>query len=166
MQTLKYLCIGVLGFVIGFWVSPAYPSDENGEAFCLAQNLYFEAGNQPLAGKVAVAHVVLNRANSDRFPNTICDVVYQSKKYYTSWKGETVPSRGMCQFSWWCDGKSDEPKDSKTWIQCMQIAQRFLQNPTFDLTEGALWYHADYIKPYWSHHLNETVIINNHIFYR
>ena len=54
-QGMKYLCIFVLGFCIGMWAAPAHASDENGEAFCLAQNIYFEAGNQPLAGKIAVA---------------------------------------------------------------------------------------------------------------
>ena len=73
----------------------------------------------------------------------------------------------MCQFSWFCDGKSDEPKDSKTWEECLLIAQSFIKEPNaIDITEGAMWYHADYILPYWAEHLNETVYINNHIFYK
>ena len=60
-QLLKYLCMFVLGFAIGFGIVPkAYGSPENPERVCLAQNIYFEAGNQPVAGKIAVAQVVIN----------------------------------------------------------------------------------------------------------
>ena len=174
MKYYKYLCLAVLGFCLGFWSGKAHGSDPNGDAFCLAQNIYFEAGNQPLAGKLAVAQVVKNRVESPMFPDTICEVIYQAKEHYQSWySGEIIPKRGMCQFSWYCDGKSDEPEDSKTWIASMQLAHRIIKGDKyditiadFDITEGALWYHADYVRPYWSAHLNQTVIINNHIFYK
>ena len=52
-------------------------SDENEEAHCLAKNIYFEAGNQPLAGRIAVAQVTINRRNHGMFPNTICEVGQQ-----------------------------------------------------------------------------------------
>ena len=99
--------------------------------------------------------------------SSICAVVYQTKEYKTSWKtGEQIPRRGMCQFSWFCDGKDDTPKDSVTFEKCMIIARQ-IQNGEFgDITEGALWYHADYIKPYWSMNLNQTVHIDQHIFYK
>ena len=161
----RYLALFVLGFCLGLYSGKATAFDENGEAFCLAKNIYFEAGNQPLAGKVAVAQVVLNRLQHNSYPTDICGVVYQAE-YKENWKGNMMPVRNRCQFSWFCDGKSDEPKDSKTWIESYQIANNFMMAPTWDLTEGALWYHADYIYPYWAEHLNETVKINNHIFYR
>ena len=162
----RYLALFVLGFCIGLYSGKATAFDENGEAFCLAKNIYFEAGNQPLAGKVAVAQVVKNRVESPQFPDTYCGVIYDVKEWRTSWRGTQVPVIGQCQFSWYCDGKSDDPKDSKTWIASVQVANNFMMTPTWDLTEGALWYHADYIYPYWAQHLNETVTINNHIFYR
>ena len=165
----RYLKIAIVVasfFARGFFSGKAQGFDENGEAFCLAKNIYFEAGNQPLAGKVAVAQVVKNRVESRDFPDTYCGVIYDVKQWRTSWRGNQVPVLGQCQFSWFCDGKSDEPKDSKTWIESYQIANNFMMAPTWDLTEGALWYHADYIYPYWAEHLNETVKINNHIFYR
>ena len=74
------------------------------EVECLALNIYHEARNQPTAGKLAVAQVTLNRVKHDRFPNTICGVVYQG--YYLN----NNPIKHKCQFSWWCDGKSDKPK--------------------------------------------------------
>mgnify|MGYP001387633802 CR=1 FL=1 len=166
MDKIKILCLVVLGFCLGFFSGKAHGFDENGEAFCLAQNIYFEAGNQPLAGKLAVAHVVRNRVEDSQFPDTYCGVIYQTKKWRTSWTGNQVPVLGMCQFSWFCDGKSDEPKDSKTWEVCLQIAQSFIKEEQIDITEGAMWYHADYILPYWAEHLNNTVYINNHIFYK
>ena len=71
----------------------------------------------------------------------------------------------MCQFSWYCDGKSDEPKDSKTWIESIRVADMVLES-NLDVTDGSLWYHAYYVTPYWSHHLLEVVVIEDHIFYK
>ena len=133
---------------------------------CLAQNIYFEAGNQPFSGKLAVANVVLNRVMSKQFPDNVCDVVYQTKRNKLSWlTGELIPVRGQGQFSWYCDGKPDDPKDSVTWIESLEIAELALGS-TIDLTDGALYYHADYSNPYWSDHLERLVQIETHIFYK
>src|SRR6056300_189428 len=85
---------------------------------CLALNIYFEARNQSFDGKVSVSHVVLNRVKDNRYPNTICGVIYQS--YKTS---SGFPIRYKCQFSWYCDGKSDVPKENDAWIKAKQVAQ-------------------------------------------
>jgi N-acetylmuramoyl-L-alanine amidase len=134
------------------------------DQFCLAQNIYFEAGNQPLVGKIAVSQVVINRVEDKQFPDTICGVVYQSK-LGTNWRGQVYPLRNKCQFSWYCDGKSDKPTDSKTWLESVLIAEKILENYYPDITEEALWYHADSVNPYWSKQLNRTVTIDNHLFY-
>ena len=141
------------------------PAYEDEQRLCLAKNIYFEAGNQSLAGKIAVANVTMNRVIHHKFPNTICDVVYQGETYI-NWKGDVFPKRGRCQFSWYCDGKKDEPKDSKTWMECLRIADSVLFMEYQDLSDGALWYHADYVKPNWSNHLQTVMTIDNHIFYR
>ena len=153
-------------FVLAFVAvaNKALASDENGDRFCLAQNIYFEAANQPLVGKIAVAQVVLNRSEDRQFPNNICGVVYQAK-VEENWRGNLIPILHKCQFSWYCDGKSDEPTDSKTWLEAILIADRILENYYPDITEGALWYHSDTVNPYWSEHLNRTVTIDNHLFY-
>ena len=162
MSITKYL----LAIVIAIVPIPNVEAfDENGEIFCLAKNIYFEAGNQPVAGKVAVSLVVLNRVEHHAYPDNVCDVIYQAQMR-ENWKGNLVPVRNRCQFSWFCDGKSDVPKDSKTWIKSVQIANNFMMNEHPDITEGAMWYHAYYINPYWAKHLNETVQINAHIFYK
>ena len=114
---------------------------------------------------MAVAHVTLNRVLDQQFPNSICEVIYQAN-WYENWKGDLVPILGKCQFSWFCDGKSDEPTDSKTWIESLEVASKLLLIRPLDITEGALWYHADYSKPYWSNHLKRTVTIENHLFYK
>ena len=130
--------------------------DQDEEAHCLAKNIYFEAGNQPLAGRIAVGQVTINRRDHGMFPHTICEVVYQG--------GET---RNRCQFSWYCDGKHDTPTDSETWLDSIVLAFRLLNFDDMDITEGSLWYHANYIEdPYWAKELTPTVVINNHIFYK
>ena len=135
------------------------------EQICLAKNIYFEAGNQPLAGRLAVAHVTLNRVIDQQFPNSICEVIYQAD-WHENWKGNIVPLLGKCQFSWFCDGKSDKPTDLKTWNESLEIASKLLHTKPLDITEGALWYHADYVKPSWSKHLKHIVTIENHLFYK
>ena len=131
------------------------------EIECLAQNIYHEARSESTAGRMAVALVTLNRVKDERFPNTICGVVKQTK-YYPSGRIDLH----SCQFSWYCDGKSDEPKDSKTWIESIRIADQVLNEIKIDVTDGALWYHADYIYPYWADHLERVIQIEDHIFYK
>jgi len=143
---------------------PANASDENGDRFCLAQNIYFESANQSFAGRVAVANVVLNRVEDDQFPNTVCDVVYQAEMK-ENWKGNLLPVLHRCQFSWYCDGKSDLPTDSTTWMESFRIAGMVLAFEYQDITEGALWYHSDSVEPYWSKQLSLVTTIDNHLFY-
>ena len=125
------------------------------ELYCLAKNIYFESRNQPKIGKIAVAQVTLNRVQSDKFPNTVCEVIYQG--------GER---RNRCQFSWYCDGKKDEPTDGPAWDESVYLALLVYGDGFLDVTEGALWYHATYVSPSWAEHYQKTVRINNHIFYR
>lgn len=173
-ETLRVLLAGAGGTTIGFIVGmlvmfatmqQAHASDENGDVFCLAQNIYFESGNQPTVGKIAVSHVVLNRVESDLYPDTICDVVYDSKTRI-NWKGNEVPIRNQCQFSWYCDGKSDKPKDIKAWDNAMLMAFGVYNGRVVDLVDGATHYHATYVMPEWAETKTETVRIADHIFYR
>ena len=92
------------------------------ESYCLAMNVYHEARNQPLAGQMAVISVTVNRVNDKRFPNSICGVVYEGA-HRPSWKDQTVmiPVRHRCQFSWYCDGKSDRVHDMTTFDQHLQV---------------------------------------------
>ena len=120
------------------------------ELYCLAQNVYFEARSESLAGKYAVSDVVLNRVRSSRFPNTICKVVHYK-----------------CHFSWYCDGKSDNPvASSAAWRDSVMVARNMLfQKKFLGITEGATHYHATYVYPSWASKLRPKGQIGNHIFY-
>ena len=138
------------------------------EAFCLALNVYHEARNQSFAGQLAVSNVVINRVNDERFPNTICEVVFQGPTR-PSWKGtgELIPVRNRCQFSWYCDGKSDIPKEKEHFQDIYLFSFTMLQEATsIDITDGATHYHADYVQPSWAKSKTRTVEIEDHIFYR
>jgi len=144
-------------------------SNLNADAECLALNIYYEARNQPLAGKLAVASVVINRVNDERFPNTICEVVYQGPTR-PSWKGtgELIPIRNKCQFSWYCDGKSDIPLELNQFNSIYDLSIDIIETNVFnlDITDGATHYHADYVTPSWASSKTKTVEIEDHIFYR
>ncbi len=122
---------------------------------CLALNIYHEARGESDTGKIAVAHVVMNRVKSHRFPNSICKVVMQG--------GEK--RRFRCQFSWHCDGRSDVPGDRRAWRTSKHLAEKVYTGQIQDPTEGALWYHADYARPYWRVAFNRGPKIGRHIFY-
>ena len=139
--------------------------DENGEAVCLAKNIYFEAGNQSKAGRLAVGLVTLNRVEMRDYPDTICGVVHQGPTY-TNWKGNTWPVKHKCQFSWYCDGKKDIIEDSKTWNEVYLLAVALVQGSVYDFTDGSSHYHNDKVHPYWADHLYKTLTIDNHIFYK
>jgi len=147
-------------------------------AECLAMNMYHEARGQGIAGVLAVSFVVFNRVRDKRFPNTVCQVIQQGPTR-ESWKTRKVknlsptlrkyyPIRNRCQFSWWCDGRSDETKDTKLYARYLKIANGMIRNKfsLIDITDGATFYHADYVKPAWAKTKIRTIEIGDHIFYR
>lgn len=148
------------------------------EARCLAENVYHEARNQGTAGWLAVAAVTMNRVTDGRFPNTICEVVFQAETK-ESWKtkgkkdilaSERIfnPIHHRCQFSWYCDGKSDDINNVSIYMEIMQFSRLILTSQVmmFDITDGATFYHADSITPSWAKSKIKTIEIGDHIFYR
>ena len=148
------------------------------EARCLAENVYHEARNQGTAGWLAVAAVTMNRVIDNRFPNTICEVVFQAETK-ESWKTKSkkdildserifYPIRHRCQFSWYCDGKSDDLNNINVFMEIMSFTRLLLtsQAVMFDITDGATFYHADSITPSWAKSKIKTIEIGDHIFYR
>ena len=128
---------------------------------CLALNIYFEARGEPdVFDMAAPAHVVLNRWMDIRYPNDICAVVKQSKTY----RGN--PIRNQCQFSWYCDGRSDRPLDRNAFEFSVFIASLVLTGRIEDVTHGATHYHADYVNPQWAIVKTLTAKIGSHLFYR
>jgi N-acetylmuramoyl-L-alanine amidase len=106
---------------------------------CVAMAVYFEARGEPTAGQIAVAQVIRNRIEDPRYPDNACDVVKQG--YY--WNG--VPIRNKCQFSFYCDGKSDDPKNKQAWFNSLYIAR--LSGFIPDITDGATHYHSTKVFP-------------------
>tara|TARA_X000001036_G_scaffold6605_1_gene6027 strand:+ start:546 stop:1184 length:639 start_codon:yes stop_codon:yes gene_type:complete len=149
------------------------------QAMCMALNIYYESRSDNLAGQYAVADVVLNRVHDDRYPDTVCEVITQGP-VKESWKTkqdpdlleedrEYNPIRHLCQFSWYCDGKSDNPADETGWAQAQYVAGAILYSDKYrGITEGATHYHATYVKPRWARDrgMNHIGRIGAHIFYR
>ena len=123
---------------------------------CLALNVYFEARSDTMTGQYAVAQVVINRVQHDKFPDDVCSVVKQSR------------SNGTCQFSWYCDGKSDRIHDMETFNSIYLFTTGLVDGTMIlkDVTEGATHYHADYVSPDWAKTKTKTIEIEDHIFYR
>lgn len=144
-----------------------YKSESNPQEYCLALNIYHEARSSNLADQAAVADVVLNRVYDTRYPNTVCEVVYQARTK-PSWKtGEPVPIRNQCQFSWYCDGKDDTPTDQDAWINAQQIAYFMMLDERYrGITQGATHYHATYVSPEWAKDFALIGRIGAHVYYR
>ncbi len=119
---------------------------------CVALAMYWEARGEGREGMLAVGSVVLNRVADRRFPNSVCGVVYEG--------GETPP----CQFSWWCDGKSDRPTQEVAWSESLGLAYELLAARPKDPTDGALFFHNTSVRPSWRR--ERTARIGDHVFYR
>jgi len=147
----------LIGIALGLSVlgeAGAEPRHLRDEHKCLSLALYWEARGELQLGMVAVGWTILNRTRSPDFPSTPCDVVFEG--------GEQPP----CQFSWWCDGKSDQPRHRNSWIRAQVIAARLLIDPQPDPTHGALFFHSTTIRVPWARPRTRTARIGNHIFYR
>ncbi len=126
---------------------------------CLADNIYYEAGNQSITGKKAVAYVTLNRMHDpeSKWPTDVCQVVYQKT-------ANRLTNRVLCQFSWVCEQR--RPKHDETWELSYNIARHvwYKYDQSIDPTDGATYFHATYVRPRWKY--QKTVQIGDHIFYK
>jgi spore germination cell wall hydrolase CwlJ-like protein len=124
---------------------------------CLAKNVYYEAGGEPFEGKVAVAQVTINRANSGQFPSDICKVVYQKNVIY---------DRVICQFSWYCENAGVNRTIRPAHLQeSYAVAKKvLLEGFRLDSIKGVLYFHADHVPPRGRE--ERVTQIGHHIFYR
>ncbi len=136
-------------------VSDAAAGGLSDEARCLAQAVYFEARSEPLEGQLAVAQVVLNRVRSPYWPDRVCAVVFEGEQ-----------RRHRCQFSFACDGRSDNPKNRRAWRLAKMVALVALDGLWRDVTGHATHYHAVYVTPAWRAAMAPTVRYGHHVFYR
>ena len=131
------------------------------EVECLAENIYFESAHEPKQGQIAVAFVTLNRVNSGLFKTDICGVVKQK-------------NRNVCQFSWYCEDKPYRISTEKSLtstpnllynrIRELAVSVYINYERMVDPSNGALFYHADYVNPGWKN-MRTTAVVGRHIFY-
>jgi spore germination cell wall hydrolase CwlJ-like protein len=124
---------------------------------CLTKNIYYEAATEPFEGKVAVAQVTINRAESGKFPDDICKVVYQKNSVY---------DKIICQFSWYCESQTIvRPIHENAYRESEAVAKKvLLEGFRLDGLKEALFYHADYVNPRWGK--EKITKIGRHIFYK
>ncbi len=109
-----------------------------------------------MRGQIAVAQVVMNRAFSGFYPNTVCGVVYQNKHRHLA-----------CQFTFACDNNPDVVREPDMWDRAKKIAKAML--------DGQLWlpevaksthYHAYWVRPSWVNEMKKMYKFGVHTFYR
>jgi spore germination cell wall hydrolase CwlJ-like protein len=137
------------------------PKETQRQITCLADNIYFEAAYEPDKGKKAVAFVTLNRVYSGFYPDSICEVVKQR-------------TRHVCQFSWYCEERPRRLSYTKNLTTAQELLYNDIRDTAIyvylnyerldDPTNGALFYHADYVSPGWRNMIH-TATIGRHIFY-
>jgi len=127
--------------------------DQDSELYCLALNIYFESRGEPTEGQYAVADVTLNRVEDTRFPDTICEVVYQRRQF--SWTHQIRNPRDprLSEREAWHDAQ----------LYAIEISQWDIMR---GITDGATYFHADYVRPSWRRHFEKTGRIGVHLFYR
>ena len=128
------------------------------ELACLARNVYFEARGEPVAGQFAVAEVTMNRKASRLFPRTVCEVVYQQ-----TW--DPLRKRPVGAFSWTEFNSLPEPKGEE-WLRAQRVAEAVYYNRYTPQLEGALYFHASYIRPDWAKQRKRVARIGRHVFYK
>lgn len=145
---------GILPFKTSY---DSLSKDTQKQVTCLAENIYFEAAHEPKEGKMAVAFVTINRVLTGKYADTICDVVHQK-------------TEGTCQFSWFCDRTFTDRrltiKGTPLYNEIRELATNVVVNyeRMTDVTSGATFYHADYVRPGWK--LDKVDQIGRHIFYK
>lgn len=129
--------------------------DANAELACLTEAIYFEARGESINGQIAVAEVIINRADSPIFPNSICGVIKQGAQ-----------NLNRCQFSYKCDGEPEYMTERKATKRAADVAILMMKGERRALSGNATHYHADYVDPYWASKLLKTATVGTHIFYK
>src|SRR3977135_3404974 len=137
------LVLGLMGAVCGCALQAVYTrQDERSNLACLARNVYFEARGEPVAGQYAVAEVTMNRKASGRYPGTVCGVVYQK-----NW--DPLRKRYVGAFSWTEFDSLTTPM-GEDWLRAWEVAEGVYYGREEPVLEGAMFFHATYIKPDWA----------------
>jgi spore germination cell wall hydrolase CwlJ-like protein len=135
-------------------VDPAGASPLDDAITCLARSIYWEAKGKSAADMEAVASVVMNRLGHEGFPDTVCAVVKQGSETKN------------CQFSWWCDGRSDQVQEEAQYAIAKEIARKALNKQLNDRTNGAMYFHDRNVKPDWASKYIKTTETSMFLFYK
>lgn len=158
---MKTLFTGLFGPIILLLIIFYSLSSKANDLDCLVEAVYYEARSEGIIPKIAVANVILQRVKDKRYPSTICDVVHQGKKR----NGRMI--RNKCQFSYYCDGKSEKFKELDALLEVIDTSELILNGVMLEQTIGATHYHTFHVSPHWSH--SPTFIklgrVGSHIFY-
>ncbi len=132
------------------------PAANGGEQWeCLAEALYFEARGETVRGMFAVGEVIMNRVDSDAYPDTLCAVINQG-----------TGRRYACQFTYTCDGNPEVINEPRAWERVGKVAAILLEGAPRALTGGATHYHTKAVNPSWAKRFPRTAAIGSHYFYR
>lgn len=137
------------------WLQTLPAASGSDEWRCLATALYFEARGESIEGQFAVAEVILNRVDSPRYPDSICNVVYQGAR-----------TGGGCQFSFACDGRPERISEDRAYDRVAKIARLMKDGAPRLLTQGATHFHTRAVNPRWARQFPRTAEIGAHLFYR
>ncbi len=167
------IIVGMLNYYTSF--TPTVNQIDVTELKCMADNIFFEARTQIGKGQRAVAHVTLNRVRDKGFPNTVCGVVKQGRHYRSG-----NPVKNRCQFSWYCDGKSDKIYLVRTkgkykgrtnsnvfnaYSYAVSESISAMLGWSKDPTYGATFYYAHkLVYPHWAKKFKQLIIIQEHTF--
>jgi spore germination cell wall hydrolase CwlJ-like protein len=135
-------------------VDPAGKAPVDEAITCLSRTIYWEAKGGSDADMEGVAHVILNRIGHEGFPGTICEVVKQGSE------------KKACQFSWWCDGRSDQVQEESMYATSKEIARKALNQQLPDQTHGAMYFHDRNVKPDWASKYIKTAETGKFLFYK
>ncbi|SEJ05101.1 Cell Wall Hydrolase [Azotobacter beijerinckii] len=135
-------------------VDPAGEAPLDDAITCLARSIYWEAKGEASSNMEAVANVAMNRLGHEGFPDTLCEVVKQGSE------------QGTCQFSWWCDGRSDQVKEDDQYAIAKEIARKALNRQLTDRTNGALYFHGKNVTPDWAKEYIKTAETGKFLFYK
>ncbi len=133
-------------------------SDDRLNLACLARNVYFEARGEPMPGQYAVAEATMNRLASGRYSKTVCGVVYQK-----NW--DPLRKRYVGAFSWTEFDTVPTPMGEE-WLRAWKAATAVYYRSEAPVVQGALFYHATYIKPDWATEKQPLARIGGHVFYK
>jgi len=176
LTALKYLTSIVMGLIVTNPLEYSDPADIHEELYCLALNAYHEARGVNMDEMIAVSQVVMNRVDNSKRYTTVCNVITEgpTRESWRTRQNEALldeervfyPVRDKCQFSWYCDGRSDVVQNMTGWEDAVIAAYLVYNGYGEDRVDGALYYYAHHkvSRPRWSQKMTVTAVLDGHTY--